>query len=290
MKPEEEFLVDLGQVPSSVDTAYWLNGVREARPLVHNITNWVVTNIVANALLAIGASPVMAYAREEVADMARLAGAVALNMGTLDTPVLDSICIAGQAANAAGVPVVFDPVGVGATPFRDAAAARVLSEVHVDILRGNAGEIGVLLGAGGEVKGVDSAGADVHLPEAMKSYAAAHECVVVATGETDYVTDGETVWELNNGHPLLAAITGSGCMATGILGAFSAVAGRGAERTHLAQAAAAALTAYNVAAELAASQAAGPGTFQAALFDALYHLHPEVVAARAHMRVWGAEG
>ncbi|WP_211230643.1 hydroxyethylthiazole kinase [Alicyclobacillus herbarius] len=275
---------------SSIDVATWLEKVRQERPLVHNITNWVVTNIVANALLAVGASPVMAYAQEEVADMARIAGGLALNMGTLDSAVLTAICLAGQAANEVGVPVVFDPVGVGATGFRNQAADKVLSDVKVDILRGNAGEMGVLLGAGGEVKGVDAAGASDRLPAVMQRYAKTHQMVVVATGETDYVTDGETVWALQNGHSLLAAITGSGCMATGILGAFAATAGRHAGPTELAHATVAALTAYNVAGELAAQRAEGPGTFQAALFDALYHLRPEVVAARAHIRIWGGEG
>jgi hydroxyethylthiazole kinase len=270
----------------SIDFAGWLERVREQRPLVHNITNWVVTNIVANALLAIGASPVMAYAHQEVADMARIAGGLALNMGTLDTDVVEAIRIAGQAANEVGVPVVFDPVGVGATRFRDEAAASVLRDVRLTVLRGNSGEIGVLLGAGGAVKGVDSAGAADNLPAAMKRYAADHGCVVVATGETDYVTDGESVWVLGNGHPLLAAITGSGCMATGLLGAFTAVAGRGADLRTYAHACIAALTAYNVAGELAAAHAKGPGSFQVALFDALYHLDGHVVAARARVNTW----
>ncbi|MCL6517063.1 hydroxyethylthiazole kinase [Alicyclobacillus sp.] len=270
---------------TSVDVAAWLNRVREARPLVHNITNLVVTNVAANGLLAIGASPVMAHAKQEVADMARIAGAVALNMGTLDEDIVEAMELAGRAANGAGVPVVFDPVGVGATPYRDEAARRLTERVKLAMLRGNAGEIGVLIGAGGQVKGVDSEGAASDLPQAMRRYAEARGCAVIATGPTDYVTDGRRVWALSNGHPLMAAITGSGCIATAILGAFAAVADRDQGPRAYAEAAVAALTCYNVAGQLAADKAQGPGTFQAALFDALYHLDGAYVKEVAKVEV-----
>jgi hydroxyethylthiazole kinase len=270
---------------SEMQVSVWLKNVREQNPLVHNITNWVVTNIAANALLSLHASPVMAYAREEVADMARIASGLALNMGTLDASTVESMLLAGKAANEAGVPVVFDPVGVGATPYRNETAKRIASELKLTVLRGNAGEISVFLGAGGEVKGVDSAGSASNLPEVMRAYAAEHQCVVVATGETDYVTDGETIWELRNGHPLLASITGSGCMATAILGAFVGVAGKQRDLTTYAESCVAALTCYNIAGELAAEVAKGPGTFQAALFDALYNLTPEIVDSRANIQI-----
>lgn len=266
---------------SDIQVGKWLDKVREMRPLVHNITNVVVTNISANALLSIGASPVMAYAKQEVADMARLASGLALNMGTLDESVVESMLIAGQAANEAGVPVVFDPVGVGATPYRNEVAEQVTRQLNLTVLRGNVGEMGVLLGAGGEVKGVDAAGAGANLPDVMKRYAKQKGCVVIATGETDYVTDGETIWELDNGHELMAAITGSGCMATAILGAFTGVAGRQADARTYAEACVAALTCYNVAGEIAAEQAKGPGTFQASLFDALFHLKSKEAESRA---------
>ncbi|MCF8566193.1 hydroxyethylthiazole kinase [Alicyclobacillus tolerans] len=270
---------------TKIDAAVWLDKVREQRPLVHNITNLVVTNIAANALLAIGASPVMAYAKEEVGDMARIASGLALNMGTLDDRVVEAMTIAGQAANQVGVPVVFDPVGVGATPYRNQVAKAVTENLELAVLRGNAGEISVMLNAGGAVKGVDSTGAGANLPLAMRAYAKEHRCVVIATGETDYVTDGTTVWALKNGHPLLAAITGSGCMATALLGAFVGVAGRDADVTSRALASISALTCYNVAGELAAARAQGPGTFQAALFDALYHLDGSYVNERANVAV-----
>lgn len=271
----------------SFSFAEWLDRVREQRPLVHNITNVVVTNVVANALLAVGASPVMAYAKEEVADMAKISGALALNMGTLDSFVVDAMLLAGRAANAAGVPVIFDPVGVGATPYRNEVAQEVSTKLDLAVLRGNAGEIGVFLGAGGEVKGVDAAGAADQLPQAMHRYAKEHHCVVIATGPADFIADGERLWELRNGHPLLAAITGSGCMLTGVLGAFLAAAGSRAGSKTYAEACVAGITCYNVAAEIAAARAQGPGTFQAALFDALFHLTGEQVEQRAQFSVKG---
>lgn len=266
---------------STIQVSAWLTKVRQERPLVHNITNLVVTNIAANALLSIGASPVMAYAKQEVADMARIANGLSLNMGTLDEHVVEAMLIAGQAANQAGVPVVFDPVGVGATPYRNEVADLVTNQLDITVLRGNAGEIGVLLGAGGEVKGVDSASAADNLPEVMRRYAQENGCVVIATGETDYVTDGASIWQLTNGHELMSAITGSGCMATAILGAFVGAAGRHADLRTYAEACISALTCYNIAGEIAAQGAKGPGTFQAALFDALYHLDETVVNERA---------
>ncbi|MDQ0190685.1 hydroxyethylthiazole kinase [Alicyclobacillus cycloheptanicus] len=261
----------------------WLTRVRAERPLVHNITNLVVTNVAANALLAIGASPVMAYAHEEVADMARIARAVALNMGTLTPDVITAMRIAGKAANEAGVPVVFDPVGAGATPYRSQAAAQLTEALRLTVLRGNTGEIGVLLGAGGQVTGVDSSGAGNELPQAMKAYARARGTVVIATGAHDLVTDGESLWQLHNGHPLLGSITGSGCSLTAILGAFVGSVAHGSPLSTYASACVAAVTCFNVAGELAAASAQGPGTFQAALFDALYHLTEADVNDRARV-------
>lgn len=257
---------------SAEPVSQWLDRVRKQRPLVHNITNIVVTNVVANALLAVGASPVMAYATEEVADMARIASALALNMGTLDDRVVRAMLSAGHAANAVGAPVVFDPVGVGATAYRNETATQLIESVKLTVLRGNQGEIGFLLGAGGEVQGVDSLRSGEQLPRAMKEWAAARGCVVIATGPVDYVTDGTRVFALRNGHSLLSFITGSGCQATGLIGAFCGVAGAAATVETYADASVAALTCLNVAGELAAGSAPGPGSFQAALFDELYRL------------------
>ena len=253
-----------------MEVGKWLDAVRAQRPLVHNITNLVVTNLAANGLLAVGASPVMAYAHEEVADMARIAQALALNMGTLNPGVVESMRIAGKAANNAGVPVVFDPVGVGATPYRNQVAAQIAEELNLTVLRGNAGEMSVFLGLNAKVKGVDSVTSSDSLPLAMKEYAQRMGTVLIATGPVDYVTDGEHVWKLSNGHPLLATITGSGCLLTALIGAFVGVADKNSETTTYAEACIAAISSYNIAAERAAKQAHGPGSFQVQLFDALY--------------------
>jgi hydroxyethylthiazole kinase len=263
----------------------WLKEVRTQRPLVHNITNLVVNNTAANVLLAIGASPVMAYAHEEVADMAQIASALALNMGTLTPDIVAAMRLAGHAANRAGVPIVFDPVGMGATPYRTQVATDIVKELQCTVIRGNAGEIGLLIGSGGEVSGVDSKGASADLPLAMKRYAKEHRVVVAATGETDWVTDGEQLWKLENGHPLLAAITGSGCMLTALIGAFIGAAGREAGLATYAEAVVAAITCLNVAGEIAAQSAHGPGTFHAALFDALYNLQEGNVDAAAKVQL-----
>nr|WP_245630286.1 hydroxyethylthiazole kinase [Alicyclobacillus acidiphilus] len=261
----------------------WLDAVRTRRPLVHNITNLVVTNLSANGLLAVGASPVMAHAHEEVADMASIAQALVLNMGTLDRDVVESMRIAGKAANRAGVPIVFDPVGVGATPYRNRVAADIANELNLAVLRGNAGEMSVFLGLDAEVKGVDSVAANDALPVAMKEYAQRTGTVVVATGPVDYVASGEHVWKLSNGHVLLTTITGSGCLLTALIGAFVGAAGKNSATATYAQACIAAITTYNVAAERAASQSHGPGSFQVQLFDALYHITGEDVERAAVM-------
>ncbi len=265
------------------DVTKWLKKVKDVRPLVHNITNVVVTNVVANSLLAVGASPVMAYAVEEVDEMARTANALALNMGTLDRQLVESMFEAGRAANEAQTPVIFDPVGVGATAYRNDVAAQVTDELDITVLRGNYGEIGFMVGTGGKVKGVDSAGGGEQLPQLMKSWAKARNTVVIATGPIDYVTDGNHVFALHNGNPLLAAITGSGCQATGIIAAFCGVVERGAAPAEYADACIAALTAFNVAGELAAATANGPGSLQAALFDVLFNLDENVLIERARI-------
>lgn len=261
----------------AMDAGRWLTDVRQHRPLVHNMTNWVVTNVVANALLALGASPVMAYAHEEVQDMARIAGALALNMGTLTPELITGMILAGRAAEEAHVPVIFDPVGVGATPYRVQAAEQMVTSVRLTVLKGNAGEIGGLTGAGGTVSGVDAVGVVQGLTDAMAQYARARQTVLVATGEQDFVTDGQDLWVLSNGHPLLARITGSGCMLTGVIGAFLAVADKESGAPAFAEACAAAITCFNVAAEKAARGADGPGTFAVRFFDELSALEPDHV-------------
>ncbi|MFC3123667.1 hydroxyethylthiazole kinase [Pseudoroseomonas globiformis] len=251
--------------------------LRQEAPLVHNITNQVVSNVTANALLAIGASPAMVQAEEEVGEFVRHARALVINIGTLLAPQRAAMLIAARGAKAAGIPWVLDPVAAGATAYRRSAARDLLS-LGPSVLRGNAGEILALAGEAGLSRGVDSLAASTAAREAAGALARQGKGMVVAvTGATDYVTDGTTMLALSNGHPLLTRVTGTGCTATALIGAFL-----GAGLPPMA-AAVAGLTALGVAAEDAALRATGPGSFQVALLDRLHGL--EDAAMREAARI-----
>ncbi len=262
-------------------TAASLERIRERTPLVHNITNFVVMNDTANVLLAIGASPVMAHAIEEVREMVSYAGALVLNIGTLDNEWVESMLIAGEEANARKVPVVLDPVGAGATALRTATAQQILDNVTVASVRGNAGELATIAGLGAEVRGVDSVSADS--PDAAARVVARRTGgAAVASGVVDYVSDATRLAEVRNGHPLMGRITGSGCMATALVGAFLAV------EPDPFLASVEAMIAFGIAGEAAAKISAGPGTFRANLIDAVSQLDRAAILAgcRATARVW----
>ncbi|MCV4234592.1 hydroxyethylthiazole kinase [Virgibacillus sp. LDC1] len=258
-----------------------LTKVQQTSPLVHNMTNVVVTNFTANGLYALGASPVMAYAPEEVADMAAIAGALVLNIGTLNRELVDAMIIAGQSANAHGVPVLLDPVGAGATRFRTESALRILSEVKVSLVRGNAAEVAHLVGEAREIKGVD-AGISAGSNHAELAVRAARELgtIVAITGEEDVITDGSEVRIITGGDPLLTKATGAGCLLTSVLGAFAAV------EANLLLAGTAGLAFYGAAAAKAAERTAdqGPGSFQIAFLDELAKLHPDSLEGYAAVR------
>ncbi len=233
--------------------------IGDTKPLVHQITNVVVTNDSANLTLGFGALPVMAYAIEEVAEMAAIAQALVLNIGTLSATEVDAMLVAGRSAADHGVPIVLDPVGAGATRFRTESALRLLSELPIAVLRGNRGEIGALVGSG-EVRGVEATGSED--PRAVAEAARDRFGVTVAvTGATDVVTGPGGTLLVDNGHPLLGRITGSGCMATAAIGIFNAVGDDQVRQTALA------LATYGLAAERAAAGDPGPGTFPARVLD-----------------------
>ncbi|MFL5958872.1 MAG: hydroxyethylthiazole kinase [Gaiellaceae bacterium] len=255
-----------------------LRTLRERKPLVHQITNYVVMNETANATLALGALPVMAHAREEVEEMVGLASALVLNIGTLSEHWIEAMLLAGRAASERGVPVVLDPVGAGATRYRSETARRILEEVQVTVLRGNQGEVATLAGVDAEVRGVESMATGLE-PGALARGAARHfELVVSVTGPIDHVSDGERVLNVANGHPLLAQVTGTGCISSALTGCFLA-----AKPEEPLEAAAEALAALGVAAEDAAAGAEGPGTFHARLYDALAALDPAGLDGRARI-------
>jgi hydroxyethylthiazole kinase len=262
----------------SVAPGTTLRTLRERKPLVHQITNYVVMNETANVTLALGALPVMAHAREEVEEMVGLAGALVLNIGTLSPPWVEAMLAAGKAANAAGVPVVLDPVGAGATSYRTRTARQIVDEVDVTVLRGNQGEVATLVGVEAEVRGVESIGVDGE-PAELARAAAQHLGVVVSvTGRVDHVSDGKSVLSVANGHELLTTVTGTGCMSSAITGCFLAV-----KRDAPLEAAAEALAAFGVAAEDAARDARGPGSFHVGIYDALAALDPEALDGRARI-------
>lgn len=251
-----------------------LETIRAKKPLVHHITNMVVMNMTANATLALGALPVMAHAREEVAEMVGAAGALLLNIGTLVPETVESMIVAGKRANELGVPVIFDPVGAGATTLRTESALRILREVKVAIVRGNAGEVGVVAGRGGEVKGVESMSVKGNVLDVGRALAARHGATAAITGKRDVITDGRRVGYVDNGDPMLTTITGTGCTSTTVVAAFAAV------EPDPVLAATCALVSLGIAGEIAASRASGPGTFYAALLDALYGLDRQTIVAR----------
>jgi hydroxyethylthiazole kinase len=262
----------------NLSTGASLRELRERKPLVHQITNYVVMNETANATLALGALPVMAHARQEVEEMVGLAGALVLNIGTLSDHWIEAMLLAAKAANARGVPVVLDPVGVGATRYRTDTALRILEVADVTVLRGNAGEIANAIGRAAEVRGVESVGVSEAAAELARTAARELGVTAAVTGAVDHVSDGVRVLAIANGDPLLATVSGTGCMATAITGCFLAV---GPEAP--LEAAAEALVAFGVAGEDAAREAKGPGTFHASLYDALYNLDPDTIDGRARV-------
>ena len=254
-----------------------VQAIRENAPLVHNITNYVVMNITANALLALGASPVMAHAAEEVRDMTHIAGALVVNMGTLSHDWVESMKLAMEHALAIETPVVFDPVGSGATPYRTETAHALLDTGAVSLIRGNASEIMSLVDDDVVTKGVDSSADSDSAFEAARKLATKYDCAVCISGETDYIVT--KVWhaKIYNGNPMLPKVTGLGCVATALCGAFLAV------NLSPSHAAAHAMAVMGVAGEMAVEKADGPGTLQLHFLDALYNLTVEDLEERLRM-------
>jgi hydroxyethylthiazole kinase len=244
-----------------VETGRILKKIKKTKPLIHHITNWVTIYDCANIVKALGASPVMAHAGEEAADMARMAQAVVLNIGTLTEEVVRSMILAGKAANKKKIPVVLDVCGAGATKFRDDKCAEILGSVKVGIIKGNASEVARIAGENVATKGVDAADVGKDLVKLAKALAKARGCAVVITGKEDIVTDGKKTLLVKNGHEMMSCVVGTGCMAASLIGTFAAV------DKDPVEAAAAALAVFGVAGELAARISKGPASFKEKLFD-----------------------
>jgi hydroxyethylthiazole kinase len=256
-----------------------LDQVRQHQPVIHAITNWVTANDVANVLHAVGARPVLAFALEEVTDIVAGADALVLNLGTPTPPRVTAMLLAGHRANSLGRPVIFDPVGAGASGFRTGAAQRILSELRILVVKGNRAEIGALAGMGGQLRGMEAATGPVDLRTAAEALARRTGAVVAVSGPHDLVVNGGQAVTVANGHPLMGRMTGTGCMLTAVVAAFATV-----EMDPLV-ATVAAVACFGLAGEHAGNQATGPGTFKVALLDALFTLTPDDL--RAGVRLEG---
>jgi hydroxyethylthiazole kinase len=259
-----------------------LRGTSSQKPLVHHLTNYVTVNLVANTTLSTGALPIMAHAREEVVEMVGLASALVVNIGTLDPTFVEAVLLAGNRANERGIPVILDPVGAGATSFRTNTAERLLSELTISVVCGNAGEISTLAGLAAEVRGVESLAGDAR--QAATKAAGALGVTVATTGETDYVSDGEHTLAVSNGHPLMGRVVGSGCASTAVVGCFAAVGGVDVETSAYA------IAYFGRAGETAADGAGGGGTFEPRFLDALAALAGDPDGLEDSLRVEEVSG
>jgi hydroxyethylthiazole kinase len=248
-----------------------LDRVRQQKPVVHHLTNWVTIYDCAQVVKTLGASPVMAHAPEEAAEMAQIASALVLNIGTLTVDFVDAMKLAAQSANQKGIPVVLDVCGAGATALRDRKSLELLNEVRIDVIKGNASEVARVSGESVKTRGVDATEVSGDLVLLAEKLAGQLKATVVITGKVDITTDGRQTHLVKNGHPLMTHVVGTGCMATSVIGAFAAV------EADLSLASACALACYGIAAELAADKATGPASFKERLFDCLYNLDRETV-------------
>ncbi|MBM6551871.1 hydroxyethylthiazole kinase [Marinomonas ostreistagni] len=252
-----------------------LETLRQQKPLVVSITNYVVMNNTANALLALGASPIMAHSREEMAEMMTFAGALVINIGTLDQTWVERMAFAIKHANANQIPVVLDPVGCGATTFRTDTARQFAKLAEQLIIRGNASEIIALAGHISQAKGVDSQDSSDAALAAANALVQEYQANVVISGATDYSVSAASTFALDNGHAMMPLVTGTGCSLSALTGAFAAIG----ETSGLAAAAV-----LGIAGEMAGEHARGPGNLQMALLDSLYNLDGDTVLQRLKLR------
>ncbi|MBN1665055.1 MAG: hydroxyethylthiazole kinase [Deltaproteobacteria bacterium] len=254
---------------SSSDIWNTVQTIRQKAPLIHNITNYVVMNYTANALLAVGASPVMAHAEEEVEDMVNIAGALVINIGTLSSHWIKSMFRAANEAGKRNIPIILDPVGAGATGYRTRITREFMETVPPTVIRGNASEILAILKDDAKTKGVDSTASSNDALRDAREINRTYGSIVCISGKTDYIISADHTVKVMNGHPMMTRVTGMGCTATAICGAFAAV------NTQTSAAVAEAMAVMGIAGELAVAKAEGPGSLQYHFLDALYALSHE---------------
>ena len=265
--------------------------VRKNCPLIHNITNYVTVNDCANMVLACGASPIMSDDKDEVAEITTICGGLNINIGTLNSRTIESMLIAGKRANELNHPVVLDPVGAGASGLRTETAQKLLEEVKFTVIRGNISEIKTLASGSGTTKGVDADVADKvtedNLDSAVafaKAFAAKTGAIIAITGAIDIVADEEKAYIIRNGHPIMASITGSGCMLSAYMGAAIC-----AKKDNKTEGAAQCLCAMGVAGERAYAKLqkleGGNSTYRDLLIDEIYKMTDDVLAQEARYEV-----
>jgi len=262
-----------------------LEEVKNKKPLVHNITNYVTVNDCANILLAIGASPIMADDIKEAADITKISSALVINIGTLNERTIESMIASGKKANELNIPVIFDPVGAGASNFRNETTKRLLEEVKVNVLRGNMSEIKFISGLEATTKGVDASENDSKTGNdeginVAKNLATKLNCTVAITGAIDIISDGERVAILENGTKMLSNVTGTGCMTTALVGAFC-----GGSSDYFIGAISGIIS-MGIAGEIAFKKAGqiGTGSFHIAIIDAISNLNSEIIRVMAKVQ------
>ncbi|MDD2752064.1 MAG: hydroxyethylthiazole kinase [Candidatus Omnitrophica bacterium] len=254
-----------------IDAFSLLEKIKREKPLVHHLTNWVTIYDCANIVKIMGASPVMAHAKEEAGEMAGLASSLVLNIGTLTPDFVEAMKVAAKAANQKKIPVVLDVCGAGATTLRDKKSFELLQECRIDIIKGNASEISRIAGENVRTKGVDSLQVKSNLSEIARKLSKERTCIVVITGKEDIVVSKDKFYLIKNGHPRMSEIVGTGCMATSVIATFAAVC------RDFAYAATAALLCFEISAQCAAKKTSGPGGFKEKLLDCLYFLDKKTI-------------
>lgn len=270
----------------------YLKQVRDSKPIVHSITNYVTVNDCANILLACGASPIMADAKEEVEEITSICDALYLNIGTPSFACKESMLLAGRKANALGHPIVLDPVGVGASSLRTEIANTLIEELSIDVIRGNISEIKALAMGSHSVQGVDAAVADTvtkdNLEEMItfiKMFAKKTKAIIIVTGAIDIVTDSEKTYVIENGHPMMSSVTGTGCMLSALVGAYIS-----ANKHNMLEAAALAVSSMGLCGEIAYQRLSlldGNASYRNYIIDAMARLDDEQLLRGLKCGVYG---
>lgn len=262
-----------------------LEEVKSKKPLIHNITNYVTVNDCANILLAIGASPIMADDIKEAADITKISSALVINIGTLNERTIESMIASGKKANELNIPVVFDPVGAGASDFRNATAKRIIDEVKISVLRGNMSEIKFIAGFKSDTKGVDASEADIKISNieginVARSLANKLNCTIAITGEIDIISDGRRTVTIENGTKMLSNVTGTGCMTTALVGAYC-----GAGKDYFISALSGVMS-MGIAGEVAYEKSGeiGTGSFHVGIIDAISNLNSKIIKDMAKIK------